>query len=110
PVCTAEPSPVTATGAGAGLGTPREQQLACRQWLLWAAGGPGTRLSGRPCPARSPGGETWACSHHYEQRENSVLLQDESKMKAKEQYQSDVWLETEHLTKGEELRSQRGRG
>lgn len=77
PACTAEPPWVTATWAGAGLGTPGEQQLGCRQWLLWAVEGLGTRLSGLPGPARSPGGKPWEYSHHYEQRENSVLLQDE---------------------------------
>lgn len=36
---------VTAAWAGGGLGTPREHQLACSQSLLWAVGGPATRLS-----------------------------------------------------------------
>lgn len=38
---------------------------------------------------------------------SSLLSASFSKMKAKEKYQSDVWLEIEHLNKGEELRSKR---
>lgn len=38
---------------------------------------------------------------------SSLLSASFSKMKAREKYQSDLWLEIEHLNKGEELRSKR---